>query len=185
MLALLVLLQPCTVLFAGARPEAGRGAAVELRVDARRDVADRDRDAFEDALMLALLTADCPVHAAVEGEKAAMKVVVQLEKWRERQAPGGVNVYDYQTGKTRRGVQREVEVRYSLRITATGDGSLLRKADSAFVEVAKTSRNPLWDPYVQSVERARRKASGEILRWICKAERKARKLKAKKRRKSR
>ncbi|MDQ7006269.1 MAG: hypothetical protein Q9Q40_03480 [Acidobacteriota bacterium] len=166
-------------------PAAPKGTPVDIVVESRRAVADRDRDAFEDALLLALVTSSCPVRPAEPGEKPALKAVVQLEKWREGQVPGGVNVYDYETGTTRRGVRREVEVRYAVRITATADGRLLRKAESRFVEVASTRKNPLWDPYVQSVERARRKASREILRWICRAQRKLARLEAKKKRTSR
>lgn len=160
-------------------------APVVIEITARRDVADGDRDAFEDAIIVALATAKCPVRIAGKDEKARLKLVLQLDMWREHQAPGGADIFDPRTGQTRRGVRREIEVRYKARVLDVQTGKALVSGKSSFVQAAQTRSNPLWDPYVQAMMRARAKAAKEVLGWICKADRKARREERRRRRRKR
>jgi len=178
-----LLLALCSISVATA---AKRDDARALRVEvvSRNDVADRQVDGLRSAILVALATTRCDVRLVRDGEKPGLVAKIELLKWRESQRPGGRNVFDPATGQTRRGVRREVEVRYRIEVLDP-NGERLLEDEGQHVGGAQTRNNWLWDPHLQAVLGARRGAASQIERWICRAEERLARRERRSRRKAR
>ena len=165
-LPVLLILTPAVPGAAGVPPADGR--PLRLEVSAREDVSDRQVDALRSAFLVALSTSRCGVRTMRADESPELVARVRIVRWRESQRPGGRNIFDPRTGTTRRGVHREVEVRYTVEVTDPAGEQLLKEKGN-HVDSAETRTNWLWDPRQQAVLAARRGAATQVERWICRA----------------
>lgn len=165
-----VLLVSCAPALAG-DPVSEDPLVVSLEIEAERRVSALQVDQLRRDFQLAFARIECPVRLLSLADDASLEpelvLALHVERWRERNTPGGRPIFDPSTGQERPGFKREIEVRFTIRVREPAAEEPLYEKERRVRRSRGTTASLAYDPVILARRDASEWVIRESLRPLC------------------